>query len=120
MFFKIDVLKNFAIFAENHLCWSLFFNKVKGLKLQHKSLPVNIANFLRIDFFNKTPPVAASNSKVLTQQTFQRRFNLVFRLIRRCDVAQRQTNVETTLCTSTFKFTTLNNVESTLSISTLI
>ena len=31
MFFKIGVLKNFAIFTGKHLCWSLF-NKVAGLK----------------------------------------------------------------------------------------
>ena len=39
--------------------------------------------------------------------------------MRRRDVAQRQINVETTLCTSTLKFTTFNNVETTLCISTL-
>ena len=33
MFFKIDVLKIFAIFTGKHLCWSLFFNKVTGLRL---------------------------------------------------------------------------------------
>ena len=53
------------------------------------------------------------------RQTFQRRFNVVFRLIWRRDVAQRQINVETTLCTTTLKFTTFNNVETTLCISTL-
>ena len=53
-------------------------------------------------------------------QTFQRRFNVVFRLIRRREVEQPQINVETTLCTSTSKFTTLDNVESTLCISTSI
>ena len=53
-----------------------------------------------------------------SQQTFQRWFNFVFRLIWRCDVAQRQINVDTTLCTSTLKFTTFNNVELTLYIST--
>ena len=55
----------------------------------------------------------------LTQKTFQRRFNVVFRLIWRRDFAQRQINVETTLCTSTLKFTTLNNVETTLCLSRL-
>ena len=55
---------------------------------------------------------------VTTQQTFQRRFNVVFRLIWRCDVAQRQINVET-LCAWTLKFTTFNNVETTFSISML-
>ena len=35
MFFKIGVLKNFAIFTGKHLCWGLFFNRVpfrKGLQ----------------------------------------------------------------------------------------
>ena len=55
----------------------------------------------------------------ITQQTFQRCFNVVLWLMRRRDVGQRQINVETTLCISTLEFTTLNNVESTLCISTL-
>ena len=55
----------------------------------------------------------------LTQQTFQPWFNVVFRLIWRRDVAQRQINVETTLWTSTMKLTTLNNSETTLYFSTL-
>ena len=50
------------------------------------------------------------------QQTFERHFNVVFRLIWRRDVAQRQINVKTTFSTSTLKFTTSKNVESTLSI----
>ena len=54
-----------------------------------------------------------------SQQTFQRRFNIAFRLIRRRDIAQHQINVETTLRTSKLKFTTFNNVEKTLCISTL-
>ena len=53
-----------------------------------------------------------------SQQTFQCRFNVVFRLIWRRDVAQRQINVET-WCASTLKFTTFNNIETTFSISML-
>ena len=55
----------------------------------------------------------------LTQQTFQRRFNVAFRLIWRHDITQRQINVETTLRASTLKSTTFSNVETTLCISTL-
>ena len=55
----------------------------------------------------------------LTKQTFQRRFNVVFRFVRRRDVAQRQISVETRLRTTTLKVTTFNNVETTLCISTL-
>ena len=56
---------------------------------------------------------------VLSQQTFQRRLNVAFRLIWRRDVAQRQINIETRLRTSTLKSTTFNKVETTLRISTL-
>ena len=52
-FFKKDVLKNFANFAEEYLCWSLFFNKVTGLRAcsfikkrpQHRCVPVKLAKF---------------------------------------------------------------------------
>ena len=54
-FLKKGVLKNFAIFTEKHLRWSLFFNKAARLKicnfikkrLKHRCFPVNIAKFLR-------------------------------------------------------------------------
>ena len=55
-----------------------------------------------------------------TQQLFQFCFNVAFWLIWRFDVRQSQANVETTLCTLKLKFTTLNDVESTLFISPLI
>ena len=68
---------------------------------------------------------ATSHSQYHTQQTFQRRFNVVFRLIWRRNVPQRQINVETSFCTSkleisTFTGTTSDNVETTLSFSTSI
>ena len=55
VFNKKAVLKNFAIFTEKHLRWSLFLNKNAGLqswnfikkRLQHRFFPVNIAKFLR-------------------------------------------------------------------------
>ena len=55
VFNKKAVLKNFAIFTEKHLRWSLFLNKNVGLqswnfikkRLQHRFFPVNIAKFLR-------------------------------------------------------------------------
>ena len=55
VFYKKVVLKNFAIFTEKHLRWSLFLNKNTVLqtwnffkkRLQHKFFPVNIAKFLR-------------------------------------------------------------------------
>ena len=58
--------------------------------------------------------------RISTQQTFQRCFNVVFWLIGRRDVGQRQINVETMLCISTLELTTPSNIESTMRISTLM
>ena len=44
VFCKKNIFKNFAIFTEKHLCWSLFFNFIKK-KLQHGCFPVNIVKF---------------------------------------------------------------------------
>ena len=48
MFFKMGVLKNFAIFRGKHLRWSLFL-----IKLQVYNFPVNIPKFLRKAFLMK-------------------------------------------------------------------
>ena len=55
VFYKKTVLKNFAIFTEENLCWSHFLNKNTGVKswnfikkrLHHRCFLVNIATFLR-------------------------------------------------------------------------
>ena len=52
------VFKNFAKFTGKHLCQSLFFDKVAGLrpatllkmKIWHRCFPVNFLNFLRTPF----------------------------------------------------------------------
>ena len=53
---KKGVLRNFTKFTGKHLCQSLFFNKVAGLRPatfllkktpQHRCFPVNITKFLR-------------------------------------------------------------------------
>ena len=54
MFFKIDVLNNFAIYTEIQLCRSLFFKKLQD-KLFKKEIPaqvfpVNIEKFVRATF----------------------------------------------------------------------
>ena len=62
LFYKKGVLRNFARFTGKHLCWSLFFNKVAGLKpptllkkrLWHRCFPVNFAKFLRTPLY-RTP-----------------------------------------------------------------
>ena len=62
MFYKNAALKNFAIFTEKHLYWSLFFNKVAGLRpatlfkkrLQHNFFSMNIAKFLKTPILKNT------------------------------------------------------------------
>ena len=56
------VLRNFAKFVGKHLCQSLFFNKVAGLRattllkkrLWHRCFPVNFTKFLRTPFLQNT------------------------------------------------------------------
>ena len=58
VFYKRGALKNFAKFTVKHLCQSLFFNKVAGLRsatllkksLWHRRFPVNFAKFLTTPF----------------------------------------------------------------------
>ena len=60
--FKKGVLENFARFTGKHLCHSLFFNKVAGLRpttllkkrLWHRCFLVNFAKFLRAPFLHNT------------------------------------------------------------------
>ena len=59
MFFKIRVVKNFAIFGGKDLCWSYFkvldpeaYNFIKK-RLQHRCFLVNIAKFLRAPILKK-------------------------------------------------------------------
>ena len=59
---KKGVLRNFAKFTGKHMCQSLFFNKVAGLRpatllkkrLWHRCFPVNFAIFLRTPFLQNT------------------------------------------------------------------
>ena len=59
MFCKKGVLTNFTKLTGKHLCQSLLFNKVAGLRpatllkkrLWHRCFPVNFVKFLRTPFF---------------------------------------------------------------------
>ena len=61
MFYKKSTLKNFTKFTGKHLCQSIFFNKVAGLKpatllkkrLWHRCFPVNFVKFLRTPFLTE-------------------------------------------------------------------
>ena len=51
VFFKKAAPKNFIIFTEEHLFWSLFLIKTCNFinkRLQHRCFPVNIAKLLRL------------------------------------------------------------------------
>ena len=58
VFCKKGVFRNFSTFTGKHLCQSLFFNKVEGLRsatllekrLWHRHFPVDFTKFLRTSF----------------------------------------------------------------------
>ena len=60
---KKGVLRNFAQFTEKHLCQSLFFKKVAGLRpatllkkrFWHRCFPVNFVKFPRTPFYRTHP-----------------------------------------------------------------
>ena len=62
VFYKKGVLRNFVKFTGKHLCQSLFFNKVGGLRpaalskktLWHTCFPVNFEKFQRTPFLQKS------------------------------------------------------------------
>ena len=68
MFYEKGLLRSFIKFTGKHLCQSLFFNKVAGLRpavllkkrLCHRYFPVNFAKNFKNTFHYRTPPMAAS------------------------------------------------------------
>ena len=62
MFCRKDAFRNLEKFTGKHLCQSLFFNKVAGLRpaallkkrLWHRCFPVNFSKFLRTLFLQNT------------------------------------------------------------------
>ena len=63
VFCKKGVLRNFTNITGKHLCQSLFFNKVSGLRpdtllkkrLWHRCFSVNFGKFLRTPFYIEHP-----------------------------------------------------------------
>ena len=62
LFYKKSVLRNFAKFTGEHLCWILFFTKFAGLRpatllkmrLWHRRFPVSFVKSLRTPFLKNT------------------------------------------------------------------
>ena len=79
VFCKKVVLRNFAKFTGKHLCQSIFFNKVAGLRaanlfkkrLWHRCFPMNFVKFLRAPFLQNTSRQLLLKIKKLFQQPFQ-------------------------------------------------
>ena len=68
VFCKKGVLRNFAKFTGKHLCQSLFFDKVAGLRpatllkkeTQAQMLSCEVCKIFKNTFSYRTPPVAGS------------------------------------------------------------
>ena len=75
---KKGVLRNFTKFTGKHLCQSLFFNKVPGLRPAtllkkrpwHRYFPVNSAKFLRTLFLRNTSGRLLLSSKCMSPNYF--------------------------------------------------
>ena len=50
---KKGVLINFAKFTGKHMCQSLFFRKVAGLRLRHRCFPVNFCEIFKSIFLRE-------------------------------------------------------------------
>ena len=100
-----------------------FYKSMLFNKLYIKQAKVEYLTLFPWQGLSKAPAIKSyflDFAQLPAQQTFQRCFDIGFRLISRRDVLQRQINAEATLRTLTLGFTTLNNVESTMSISKFI
>ena len=74
MFFKIGVLKNFAIITGNHPCWRLFLIKLQVWRYSNTGVFLWILwNFLE-KLFYKTPPVAAAIHSTFTRKIRTEKF----------------------------------------------
>ena len=90
VFCKKDVFRNFAKFTGKHLCQSLFFSKVAGLRPAtllkkrpwHRCFPVNFAKSLRTPFFTEHLRRTASIKKTfISESAFGKIFNFNFDIV---------------------------------------
>ena len=86
MFFKIGVLKNFAIITGNHPCWRLFLIKLQVWRCSNTGVFLWILwNFLE-KLFYKTPPVTAAIHSIFTRKIKTEKFCSVFFYPQKCFV----------------------------------
>ena len=63
MFFKTGVLKSFAIFIGEHLCWSLFLIKMKASFLLTQVFSCGYREVFKSTYLYRIPPEATSISQ---------------------------------------------------------
>ena len=63
MFFKTGVLKSFAIFTGEHLCWSLFLIKMKASFLLTEVFSCGYREVFKSTYLYRTPTEATSISQ---------------------------------------------------------
>ena len=68
MYFKIGVLKNFAMFTRKYLCWSLRPAALLKKRLQHRCSACEYCEIFENSFFYRTSPVTAS--ELCVESTF--------------------------------------------------
>ena len=111
MFFKTGVLKSFAIFTEQNLCWSLFLIKFQHCRpafsfkkrLQHRYFSVNIAKFLRRSFYRRSVHYTFPNVFLMIDDLY---FRVIFYY---CKIRPRNRNNFVTDRSKFFSFLLFNH-----------
>ena len=107
-------------------CFVFYFFKLKLFdqyllenlwKQQLRGILLNAYIFNLINFMKLLSLLVKFNN---TQETFQHYLNIVVRVIWHRNIWPCQINIETMLCMSTLKYTTLNKIKSTMLFSTLM
>ena len=117
---KKDVLKNFANFTKKHLCWSLFSDKVAGLKVTSLNQTLNQLFILRT--LCTRPQVFYKNKLLLkvSQNSYENTYvgvafynkvaSLKLRLWQRCFLVNFASFLRTTFLQNTSVWLVLNNL----------
>ena len=82
--FKIDALKNFAVFTKKSICVGSLFNKITGLqaydfikkRIQHRCFPVNVAKSFKNNYLEEHQWKTAYTSTSSSTNSFYWYFNI--------------------------------------------